>query len=85
MGRTGYCQILTSPLRKITNVSIWSFHITWSVHPWRKQIDRKQTLKVFAWQMVSSGYRQKSIKNWARFIFSNTRTPNDRFFGEILG
>ena len=32
------------------NVSIWSFHIFWSVHPWRKQVDH--AMKLFADQIV---------------------------------
>ena len=44
-----------------TNVSIWSLHITSSVHPWRNHIDRKQALKIFAEQMVSTVYCQMRI------------------------
>ena len=41
------------------NVSIWSSHISWSVHPWRKKIYQKQALKPSAERMVSLVYRQR--------------------------
>ena len=37
----------------ITNVSIWSIHITWSVHPWRTQVYRKEALNIYAEQIVT--------------------------------
>ena len=49
-----------------TNVSIWSFHISWSVGLWRKTVNRKQVnriweLKLFVEQMVSTVNCQTSI------------------------
>ena len=43
------------------NVSIWSLHITWSVHPWRTKVYRKEVLKLFAEQLVSTVDPQTKI------------------------
>ena len=45
----------------VINVSIWSIHITWSVHPWRTKVYRKEVLKLFAEQLVSTVYPQTKI------------------------
>ena len=52
-----------------TNVLIWSLHISWSVHPWRNQVD--QALKLFAEPIVSSVYDRNSI-------FRNDSKINDK-------
>lgn len=56
------------------NVSIWNFHIFWSVHPWRKQVDH--VMQLFADQIVvyrtvqifvSSVYRQTFMFDYEEF------------------
>ena len=56
---------------KTTNVSIWSIHITWSVHPWRKQVYRKEALELFAEQMVSTLSSNITIRKYLNATFTN--------------
>lgn len=63
--------IFLKNMGKTTNVSIWSIHITWSVHPWREQVYRKEALELFAEQMVSNLSSNITIRKYLNATFTN--------------